>query len=519
MIDLFAALCRITSRERSLSPPRESRIVTMKHSVFLRLCVLLLLTALLLTSCGIVIWHGAPCDTDPSSPHTDPVTDAVTEPSDPAPSETSPAKHEPVERAEGWLNSLPDYDFDGLPVILADLGQTTFVPSDTADVLSLSAYTRNRMVEKKYHTTILEVRSSSAEALIEEAKASSKAGSYYADMLLLPAEALAPMMQADMLMNLNSLPFLNLDRPYFNADAVAQFTAGGRTFALAGTLTEDPQSLYACFFNRNLLASITEASLYSAVAEGNWTLDTLLSLLPLLPEGKQGVTCYEGQDALLRSLFLASGQHFTETGNNALPAPAFAGERTDRFVEAMRALFACERGYDSRSGYDSLLGFYTGEDLFFIAPFYVSEWIVDMNDSWGVLPLPKTDDAQESYYSCTAGSANIAAVLRGTANVERLGIFIEAIFAAAGDQQNAYLLYYTDRCLRDSRSIDMLECIIGSVRLDLTCLLGDAYPTMTDASVAVLADAVYRGKSVTEKYGNQLSRLRRQMERLFPTYG
>lgn len=491
--------------------PRASYYV-MKRSPVLQCGTALLLLLFLFTSCGIVIWHGAPAD---SSSEDSPPSATDRDADESGLPETSPITYTPEVRAEKWLDALPDYDFEGLAVIVANLSRTAFVPSDTAELLSLSAYTRNRMVEEKYHTTILERKSASVEALLEEAKAAASAGSYYADMLLLPAEALTPMLRSGKLMNLNSLPFFSTDRPYFNADAVSQFTVNGNTFALAGTLTEDPQSLYACFFNRELLAALTDRSLYDAVTDGTWTLDMMLSLLPLLPEGKQGVACYEGQDALLRVLFLASGQHFIESGEDTLPAPAFAGEKTDRLTEALHTLFFTEGGYDNRSGYDALLGFYRGESLFFIAPFYTAEWISDMQQSWGVLPLPKADEAQSAYYCSITDSACLVSVLQGTANVERLGLFIQAIFAAAGDQRNAALEYYTDTCLRDGRSIDMLEEIIGSARVDLAVIMEESYPVLTDATVSVLSDAVFLGKPVTQTYGNQLKRLRRQMTALF----
>ncbi len=468
------------------------------------LSLLLLSAPLLLTSCGTVIWHGKPSETTAVQTTSNTETEAHT-------TETQGESTDSPSRAKEWLSTLPSYDFENAAIVIASTG-ADYVPQDIATEIDVALYERNRRAEQKCNMTVVERKASSPEALREELTASLASGLFYADVLMLPSGSVATFAKQDLLVNINSIPFFDTDRDWFDRDAVAQLSAGYQTYALYGALTNDPQHLYACFFNRALATARNIPSLYEIVSSGSWTNDLLLVCCRSVPDDMIGLSSYLSQDALTNAFFLATGQQYLKTGVGTLPTPTFAGEQTDLLVEQLRSLF---ESYNTENQEEALNSFYAGKSLFIISPLYLSGWILDMEDAWGILPVPKTSDAQTQYYTPTNTSAEVAAIPNNNQDIDRVGPFLQTMFAASGDLNDAYLNDYTDRYLRDDASIHMLEIILQNPRLDFACMFGASYNAIPKATASLLRNAVYQNGTVTDSYGNQLERLNRQMEEVF----
>ncbi len=78
-------------------------------------------------------------------------------------------------------------------------------PETAADEISAAALARNRVIEKKYNTTIAGKLAGSREALLDEVRTSVKAGLYYADIIAIDISEIGSYNADSLLMNLYSL--------------------------------------------------------------------------------------------------------------------------------------------------------------------------------------------------------------------------------------------------------------------------------------------------------------------------
>lgn len=177
------------------------------------------------------------------------------------------------------MTKLPDSDFGGAATIIATVSHADLLcPSEASDEVSAAALARNKYIEEKYSTAIISKLAESEDALRKELAASKNSGTYYADLLGINLSEVGAFALDGLLMNMYSIPDLDLNADYFNSDSVAQLTAGYKLYAISGAATEDVREYYAVFFNKNLAQELGMGSLYDLVYSGDWTWENSPSL-------------------------------------------------------------------------------------------------------------------------------------------------------------------------------------------------------------------------------------------------
>ncbi len=477
------------------------------------LAALFLLISLLLTSCSVTI--NAPWDTDADPDETD--TGSETETTAPAPSESEP--DETVYRyagnpdypvlADAYLDALPKMDFGGKTFIITS-PDTTFLDPNAVRYVSDTVKKRNDAVEEKYNINI-ELTQSDAATMIEEAKKARLAGMYYTDIMCLPISEICVFDAEDLLMNLRSLPHLDLSKPYFNASSVEATTVGFRTLGVAGEAT--PTSDLPCvIFNRSALGTAVSDEIYSIAESGALTWDKLFEYFAVA-DGMEGVTSSVlGGGENFDYIFTSLGEKFIASGEMTVP---MAGTQRNSFdwssTYARPMLTAAAVAGIPRE--ETAKAFSEGKALFTVGK------VGDLDDYRttgvlvGILPMPKTA-ADTAYRSLAGNTSLVMTVPQGTTNNEMISLVLSGINAASYGyvtEKNASYLHAST--LPDNRSADMFELIARGTVYDFTSAFEKTVPTLAEFK-NVVRGIIENGDFAA--YDVTVEKLNRELAAAFP---
>ncbi|MHB1154382.1 MAG: hypothetical protein ACYCWE_15005 [Eubacteriales bacterium] len=179
---------------------------------------------------------------------------------------------------------------------------------------------------------------------------------------------------------------------------------------------------------------------------------------------------------LLLSFFYAADQHLVEITDDYEIDHVINSEKAVALVGKLRRLHFESSGSLSVSD-SSNAGIYTKfiqrRSLFCpIELQYTYANLRDYENDYGIIPLPKYDEAQSEYYAtCDAGS-NVISIPMTANDYDLIGICVEALSSYGWKE---VLPVYYDICLdvksvRDEESIEMLDMILDNRYADFASL-------------------------------------------------
>jgi hypothetical protein len=121
----------------------------------------------------------------------------------------------------------------------------------------------------------------------------------------------------------------------------------------------------------------------------------------------------------------------------------------------------------------------------------------DMEDDFGILPIPKLSEEQESYYSYSQPWGAVAVCVPVTnENLERTGMIIEAMAGASKYTSTPAMYDVTlkTKFARDEYSKQMLDIICENSTYDFAGIFN--WSGIFD----IIVNSVYKGQSFTSKY-------------------
>lgn len=519
----------------------------------------LLLSVLLLSSCGIITIGGKETLPPETVPLTDPPTEPVTDP------ETLDPDFHPSDFQDGEaldlasLETLPKVDLGGVLFRVVTSSPAFFAPEDvsseegSASPVDVAKYRRNKAVAERYNV-LLTYYGIPADALPDEVREASYAETYLGDLIEIDGDAcFASFAAGGVTSNLLSLPHTDYTAPYFDQRCVAQCSAGNRVYAVCGDANRDFEGTYCVFWNKDLTG---DEDLYALVREGNWTWEKMLSLsaeadllgaasLPesdllalacsgsnllrtgagLHPEAFDDVSPVEAAVVLARTLssltFLPEFEEEPEdipetepeTGiTETEPLPEAETEEPTE-TEAADETDVSETSASETEVPDpvvpaplprtdpSLKAFRAGKAAFCIGE---AKDLASLNAPglhWGILPLPKVSASQESYPSLQSRRTLFTAI-SSMASHDNTGYLLQALNAASGNAaREAFLSEALSEHVSSSDDIWMLRRIYGSQFCDFGWMIScDDYNSVAKASKLAFQSAVASDRTFSYFY-------------------
>lgn len=377
------------------------------------------------------------------------------------------------------VEDFDEYEFGILYPLWSNYGMGLyFTESETGDKLNDVTYARERDVEERFNVVINPISCASIDEVYTNVSKAVMAGDEIYDMVLTHCiSGLTELATGDFLIDFNSIPVFNLDKPWWNQKMNETLSVGGvLLYAVSDFIIPEPNVIY---FNKEIHSNYNMEDIYNIVKTGKWTIDKMIELTQIPSADLNGDGIYDEHDQygliaeldwMLISFMHASEQYVVEQlPDNPHPTLAMNTEKMVTIVNKVYdLLFTGNQSYTF--GYMGttpwVLDLDSGRTLFVIKSLSSAQQLRTVDIDFGILPFPKYDENQKEYINNSWNG--FMCIPNISSDTRRTAIIIEALSA---ESYRYYVpAYYdillTSKLARDDESQEMLDIIYNSCVYD-----------------------------------------------------
>ena len=292
------------------------------------------------------------------------------------------------------------------------------------------------------------------------------------------------------LTNLFTVKNLDLSKPWWDQYCTEECTFKDAVYQMTGDISiGDNRATFCYFFNKNMAEVYNLPNFYDMVDNYTWTIDNFREFAESVDSNldydndgnhindKEDIYGIYIWDDIMMGIVNASGiKCCTINENGELELTLYS----EKFVDAFDKFTAYAYNQDvtcayQRNGYAAdygVLAFREGRALFFLQNIGAADQFRDMEDDFGILPLPLYDENQERYYNSAASwSVSLYSIPKnayGEDGFARAGWITEAL--AYESKYSLTPAYYEqtlqNKVSRDEESARMLDLIFATRTYD-----------------------------------------------------
>lgn len=285
--------------------------------------------------------------------------------------------------------------------------------------------------------------------------------------------------------NLADITSLNLTRPWWDQSCLENLTIQGKTYMMTGDIDPISMRVTSCLvFNKKMLNELKKSAdeLNALARNGEWTLDMLYEYTKDVTFDLNGDTSidYENDRFGLTSwmmdvpysLYYGAGGNFV-TIVDGEPELTYTTEQVTNIYEKIYKVIIEQKAYyvTDEAKYETCYEvFHEGRALFCdVTLSKISNFISDMTDPYGILPIPKFDKNQKEYMSFVNGASPFVMVAKNVADPEFVGTILEAMATYNYDKVTPKLFQVITKlqAAQDPDSAAMVDLIIRNRVYDL----------------------------------------------------
>ena len=414
----------------------------MKKSV----SVLLLLSMMLgiVTSCS---------ETVPEE--TDPVTETA-----PAETDAETTVTGETERSQA-KDDLPELDFDGETVTICYPNEKYYEQWDvigadnSGDVIHDAIWRRNQTVEDRLDIrfNIVPTQGNNLQTLQDEMKNLAFTGSDDYDIVTGTANTIITQSLYSYMYELSDLKYLDITKPWWRTSAIEELALeeGNFRFLMGDHTLNNYLKCGVVYYNKDIYTEVygDPEEMYQTVLDGKWTYDKFTELtagayIDKNGDGKEnpgdtyGLMVPTGMyEAALHMVYGCDIDTYQRTADRTIDLSPFNNERVFNTVEKINKLVRSTAGvFESDKGIDSSLQYFSDNyALFYTGRLSnaVNAAFREMESDYGILTMPKYDEAQQDYVSLIHTSTTVTCIPKAVAadRYDMLGAVLEAWAAEA----------------------------------------------------------------------------------------
>ena len=427
---------------------------------------LLLLAAMLLASCG-------------QAGETETNTENISE--DTIAAETEPETEDP------YRDTVEAEDFGGRTFHFLLYGTGAEISWSVFDVIAEEAtgegindaiYNRNLTINEKYNVEITGQMDASALNTLNNAV---KAGDSTFDAAFLDMYNSGSAAQSGSLMDYGMLPDIDTTKPYWDKRCISDLSIGNKVYFLTGDIsTIDKKATWILMFNKSLIADFDLESPYDVVNEGRWTIDKFQEMSADVSSDLNGDGKWTKEDQYglattpdtVHGLFYSCGGTYIQKDDSDLPVFDMDIELCTTILETTGIILANKENTlltTNITGSSDVIAdikncFIEGRSLFYGEVMFHVSGLREMADDFGIIPMPKLNEAQEDYVTYTNPAGPMLVVPMTTADTTCTGKILESL---ASESHYTLTPAYYDIALkgkyaRDTDSAAMLDIIFAN---------------------------------------------------------
>ena len=410
--------------------------------------------------------------------------------------ESQATETEVIETTEmRYTPNLPELDFGGEEFRVLGIDPATYnicldfdIEEETGDVLSDSIYLRNRTIEEKYNVKFVSSYLPEYPNTTDKLKNIVLAQSDEYEMIMVINRDAFSSALAGYITPLANIPHIDITQPWYHNGVNDQFAIKGKMFF---AYTDECLNMYsqtlAALFNKKLISDYNLESPYQYVLDGTWTMDKFYEMAISVINDVNGDGVYDTTDIqgittepdmFFPSFWIGSNVRTVNINNEGIPEfTALSDEKFMGILDKMHNWVMTDGFY-----IESFSSFGGGEEarvkgsqhfsqnmsMFRVGVLASVLDLRNMDADFGILPLPKYDEAQKNYVSRMIDGW-IHVVPMTNTKLELTGAMIEALGA---ESKNEVIPTFFDIALktkisRDNESAEMLDILFDNLTVDL----------------------------------------------------
>ncbi|MBQ8398212.1 MAG: extracellular solute-binding protein [Clostridia bacterium] len=384
----------------------------------------------------------------------------------------------------------------------------------TGDVINDAMYKRTVAVEDKLGIDVVDLDISQSKM-----KTNLQAGAAEFDLMTVDLSGVRGFINSGYMLDFNTLPGIDLSMPWWDQNAQDKLSVDGKLFhTFSDFLITQLDNGRALYFNRELHKDLGLEDIYTLVREGTWTLDKLREM------GLQAVSDLDGNQTMdandrygmicwnatsFYEIYLTSSDaEIMKQGSDGIPYFYCYDEAFYDVCQRLLDVFNTD-SFTILDGDQSINYFMEGRGLFCSWTLYGATRMREMQQDFGIVPFPKYDVEQESYWHVSPNPH--ALMVPNHVDQERTGIILEALayYSSNSYAGNSSVTYaYFDnavkvRATRDAESYEMLDIIKNTIsyiiKFDDSPMTTAIYGCF-GAGQNQFASMIARTKKVADKY-------------------
>ncbi len=344
------------------------------------------------------------------------------------------------------------------------------------DVVGRAVWDRNVAIKDKYGLDV--VGTITDNDVHTEAALFIGSGDDQYDLIICQNQTLLTSAQAGNFVNINKLPNVDFDMDCWNASVNDQFTYGDKMFYTSNKfLLQEKHRTWMIWYNRDLASELNVGYLEDEVFNNTWTIDRVIEIARATSANTDGT---EGMTSTDRWGFVTSdpysfgqlaygcGFRLSTKGADGYPKLVGATDEIDKILDKIFVLSA-NRSISFFSEYRPTADedipekgeiiFRDGNAVLMAHCISYLDNVSQLDFKYGVLPNPKFDSTQSTYYSVPNWKhGHLFAVPVTISDLEKAGFGLQAI--SEESVNTSYNAYIEDRCKKqDSEDLDMAKCL------------------------------------------------------------
>lgn len=384
---------------------------------------------------------------------------------------------------------LPNKTYDGLTInFLTEknngydwyTSKEIYAEQQNGELFNDAVYIRNTQIEDRFNVKITQ---NCLEYAASVANKSLAANDTEYDVTMPYMNSAISLPQLGYFLDLNTIPYLQLDNPWWDQRANENLRMNGKLFFTTGDISIlDNECTMVMFFNKELIADHRLENPYELVNGNKWTIDKVFEMSKDITndvdgDGKLtnndmwGLSCATNAP---HSYFFASGERITRLDADGNIELSMNTQRAVDVITKVLELCLSDRmlsNHTAGGDFDLVSRMFNARQVLF-----VTFALVDINAlrnaefEFGILPYPLYDESQREY-NCLISTGLVPAlsVPFNCQNTEAVGVTLEAMAYYSVDTLT--VAYYDNalktRYIRDDESGEMLDIIFASRVYDL----------------------------------------------------
>lgn len=392
------------------------------------------------------------------------------------------------------FEALPSTDYNGYTfrVLTRDDADQYWLPNDvcateiTSEVINDAVFKRTELVQNKFNIKIEQLMKTDYQ---DFARTAIQSNDDSFDVILMDSMRAGQLAVENLFINYSDVPYVDFSNSYWDKTTIDQLSIGGKSyFALGDINITDNNATWCVLFNKRLYADLDLGNAYECVNEGKWTIDVFYDICKNATGDLNGDSVIDytndrygavGQYECAPALMAAAGVTSVVKDSDDIPEFALdSAKANDVFAKVYKYMSdpdamirADDYSFADRWNVINVGTFMSGRAVYYMCPLTHAVQMREMVDDYGILPLPKYDEAQEKYYSAMQfNNATVYCVPKTCKDTDRVGLILEAMAAASTDtlKQAYYDITLQRRTTRDEESKEMIDIILENRIVDLS---------------------------------------------------